>query len=139
MAGLLPRLLRGRDKLNFLYLTPGGEPDATLAAVLAQAPAADLLLVDQFEELFTLCTNPAERQAFAARLLEVVPRMTVVITMRADFWGECAALPALKNLMQAHQELVGPMTPAELRGAIDQQAKHVGLRFEADLSQAIVD
>lgn len=139
MAGLLPRLAHGRSKFELLYLTPGGEPDTFLDTLFGATPSPDLLLVDQFEELFTLCTDPARRRAFVEQLLGAVPRMLVVITMRADFWGECAALPALKELMQARQELVGSMTTAELRTATDRQAQHVGLRFEADLSQTLVD
>ena len=59
--------------------------------------------------------------------------------MRADFWGECAAYPQLRELMQTHQELVGPMNSQELRSAMEQQARAVGLRFEADLSNTILD
>jgi hypothetical protein len=139
MAGLLPRLVRDRTTFKFLYLTAGGEPDTFLDAVLTQTPSADLLLVDQFEELFTMCTDPGRRRAFVDRLLGAASRMMIVITMRADFWGECASYPALKDRMQAHQELVGPMTASELRSAIDKQAGSVGLRFEADLSQVLVD
>ena len=59
--------------------------------------------------------------------------------MRADFWGECASYTALKDEMQAHQELVAPLVTADLRGAIEQQASAVGLRFEADLAEDILD
>jgi len=59
--------------------------------------------------------------------------------MRADFWGECASFPHLRELMQAHQELVGPMNAQELRSSMEQQARVVGLRFEADLSNTILD
>ena len=61
-----------------------------------------------------------------------------MLTLRADFWGDCAPYPALKDLMQAHQELIAPMTTAELRSAMEQQAAAVGLRFEADLSHTIL-
>ena len=59
--------------------------------------------------------------------------------MRADFWGEVANYTALKDEMQAHQELVAPMSPDELHRAIDRQAEKVGLRFEADLGQDILE
>jgi len=62
----------------------------------------------------------------------------VVLTMRADFWGECAPYPTLREAMQAHQELVPPMDAAELRSAIQQQAAKVGLRFEAGLAATIL-
>jgi hypothetical protein len=59
--------------------------------------------------------------------------------MRADFWGECALYQALKERMQARQELIPPMDAAELRRAIEMQGNQVGLRFEADLANTILD
>ena len=59
--------------------------------------------------------------------------------MRADFWGECAPYERLRTLMQAHQELIPPMTATELRRVIEPQAKAVGLRFEADLGATILE
>ena len=47
-------------------------------------------------------------------------RDRVVLTMRADFWGECAPYPALREAMQAHQELIAPMDATELRRAMEQ-------------------
>jgi hypothetical protein len=63
----------------------------------------------------------------------------LVLTMRADFWGECAAYPALKEEMQAHQELIAPLEADNLRLAMEQQADHVGLRFDAGLGEVILD
>jgi hypothetical protein len=63
----------------------------------------------------------------------------VVLTMRADFWGECAPYAELKELMQANQELIAPMNEGELRRAMESQAAKVGLRFEADLSIQVLD
>ena len=45
----------------------------------------------------------------------------------------------LRTLMQAHQELIPPMTATELRRVIELQAKAVGLRFEADLGATILE
>ena len=95
-------------------------------------------MIDQFEELFTLSPEN-ERTAFIAHLLDSITKMKIVVTMRADFWGECAPYRDLTELMQAHQELIGPMNTAELRAAMEQQARKVGLRFEADLSNTILD
>jgi hypothetical protein len=126
------------------YLTPGADPESALAHQLAWALPGDcatLLIVDQFEELFTLCTDLTRRQAFIDRLLGVWrdnARLHLVFTLRADFWGDCAPYAALKDAMQAHQELIAPMSTAELRSAMEQQAAAVGLRFEADLSHRIL-
>jgi hypothetical protein len=63
----------------------------------------------------------------------------VILTMRADFWGDCAPYKALKEKMLAHQELIAPLATSELRAAMEQQAAKVGLRFEADLANTILD
>ena len=85
-----------------------------------------LLLVDQFEELFTLCEDDALRQAAIDNLLYATSvaagRTIVVLTMRADFYGKCAAYPELAATVSSHQELVGPMTEHELRRAIEKPA-----------------
>jgi WD40 repeat protein len=95
--------------------------------------------VDQFEELFTLCTEEIQRQQFIEQLLNLSQQQPVIIIMRADFWGECAPYKALKAQMTARQSLIPPMNAAELRSAMEQQAAKVGLRFEADLSNTILD
>ena len=143
LAGLVPALQADEPQLRMAYLTPGSEPLSQLEAALAEAGTEDgrpdLVVVDQFEELFTLCRDQDERQAFVERLLSLSDRSRIVITMRADFWGECAAFPGLKNEMQAHQELVAPMDAAALRRATERQADHVGLRFEAGLGEEILN
>lgn len=140
MAGLVPRLQAARPDLAVGYLTPTADPLGQLDTALAKLPERDaLLLVDQFEELFTLCVDAGRRKDFIARLLTLPDRMQVIITLRADFWGECASHPALKDAMLAHQELIGPMDSVELRRGMEEQARKVGLRFEAELCNTILD
>jgi WD40 repeat protein/energy-coupling factor transporter ATP-binding protein EcfA2 len=140
LAGLIPALQAKEPGLQLAYLTPGGDPLAQLDASLAQGRDGHaVLVVDQFEELFTLCTNEAARQTFLERLMSLAQARRVVLTMRADFWGECAPYRRLKEAMQTHQELIAPMNAAELRRAMEMQAAKVGLRFEADLSNTILD
>jgi hypothetical protein len=57
----------------------------------------------------------------------------VVLTMRADFYGKCAAHPGLAAALSDHQVLVGPMTEDELRRAIERPARLVGCEFEPGL------
>jgi energy-coupling factor transporter ATP-binding protein EcfA2 len=138
LAGLLPAL--GASIQAVAYLTPGSHPSDQLAASLASVGGRpELLVVDQLEELFTLCLDEGERQDFVHRLLELAGTLRVVLTMRADFWGECAAYRELSDLMKARQELIGPMDGRELRRSMEQQANRVGLRFEADLAARILD
>ncbi|MGB8646669.1 MAG: CHAT domain-containing protein [Anaerolineae bacterium] len=149
MAGLVPALMAEQPGLYCAAMTPGREPLAQLDAVLARAPgevahpsplaSSTMLVVDQFEELFTLCQDWTARRTFLARLLALSRQQPVVLVMRADFWGECALYRGLKEAMQSHQELVAPMDANELRRAIELQAAKVGLRFEADLSNTLID
>lgn len=112
-----------------------------------------LMVVDQFEELFTLCRDEFEREAFTDNLLRAilpsplngssngVPReggggegsLTLVLTIRADFYAHLAQYPELREAVATQQEYIGPMTADELRRAIEEPAKRGGWEFEAGL------
>src|ERR671934_193893 len=62
----------------------------------------------------------------------------VVLALRADFYGRCAAYPELAKLLGANHVLVGPMQPDELRRAIEQPARRVGLHVELELVDALI-
>jgi hypothetical protein len=70
-------------------------------------------VIDQFEEVFTLCLDEQERKQFLDNLLYAasVPdgRSKVVLAMRADFYSRCAAYPTLSALIAPQQFLVSPM------------------------------
>jgi WD40 repeat protein len=106
---------------------------------LSRNPASHLLVVvDQFEELFTLCKDEAERKAFIDNLITATDPKTdgptiVIITMRADFYANCAAYASLREVLSSQQEYIGPMSPAELRRAMEEPAKHGGWEFEEGL------
>ncbi|WP_370413916.1 hypothetical protein [Streptomyces fradiae] len=105
-----------------------------------------LLVVDQAEELFTLCTDPAERQAFTdllARLADpggrdTAPLALVVLALRADFYAHCAELPWLRAAVQNGQLLLGPLSREELLDAIRLPARAAGLRLEPGLVDLLV-
>jgi WD40 repeat protein len=97
-----------------------------------------LLLVDQFEEVFTMCRAESERAAFIENLLTAVDVETagptlVVITLRADFYAHCAQYPKLRSLLETHQVYMGQMEAAELRRAIEGPAHQEGYDFEPGL------
>jgi WD40 repeat protein/energy-coupling factor transporter ATP-binding protein EcfA2 len=137
LAGLVPALLGKESGRQLAYLTPGSDPLDFLEAVLQVNKQPSLLVVDQFEELFTLCTDTAKRRAFLDRQLR--EQMRVVLTLRADFVEECLPYPDLNELMPAPRDWIAPMDTAELRRAMEMQAAQVGLRFAADLSNTILD
>jgi WD40 repeat protein/DNA-binding SARP family transcriptional activator len=100
-----------------------------------------LLVVDQFEEVFTTCRDEGERAAFLAALTEAAwadRSVTVVVVVRADYYGHCAADPTLAGLVAANHVLVGPMDADELRRAIELPARRAGLRLEPGLSAAMI-
>jgi hypothetical protein len=92
-AGLVPELRRrSGDHLQLAIVTPGQHPLQQLPA----PPFPAVLVIDQFEEVFTLCRDESERSAFIEAVLEAAEReVRVVIALRADFYGHCAAYPPL--------------------------------------------
>jgi uncharacterized delta-60 repeat protein len=134
MAGLIPAL-----DAEMAYFTPSDSPMQQLQNALAGADANAVIVADQFEELFTLAARRDDqaRMEFIAQLLELAQTRRVIVTLRADFWGEVAAYKNLKQEMQDHQELIAPMDAEELRAAMERQAEAVGLRFDPSLRETI--
>jgi WD40 repeat protein/energy-coupling factor transporter ATP-binding protein EcfA2 len=101
-----------------------------------------LVVVDQLEEVFTLCDDEAERRQLFSALLYATSapggRTVVTVTMRSDFYGRCAAYPELAQLITAQQMLVGPMDIDGLRQAIEEPARRVGLELEEGLPETIL-
>ena len=96
-----------------------------------------LIVVDQFEETFTLCRDEAKRLAFIQKLLQLAQEpsggTTIVIALRADFYSHCAQYPLLREAVAARQEYIGQMTGEELRRAIEEPARRGGWGFESGL------
>ena len=112
-------------------LAPGPAPSAELPG-----PPNDLLVVDQFEELYTLSTDGARRATFIDALL--AHPGPVVIGVRADFYGRLSTHPELARAAASNQILLGPMSPDELRRAITEPAHRAGLRLEPGLVDVIL-
>ncbi|MGV9855846.1 caspase, EACC1-associated type [Streptomyces sp. NPDC003442] len=99
--------------------------------------ACRLLVVDQFEEVFTRCED-AERRGRFIRLLCGRPagpgdRPTVVLALRADHYGDCLAHPELVDALDHGQFTVAPMDLGALRAAIERPAARAGLVLEDGL------
>ena len=147
-AGLIPRLRTG-DQLGpqpvaLRVLTPGEHPMRTHEQRLMPKVAAGetWLIVDQFEELYTLCHDPAERDQFLHRLLaatDPASKLRVVTAVRADFLGRCAEHSQLTAALQDGTVLVGPMSRDELRQAIVKPAQAAGLIVERGLTTRILN
>jgi len=150
-AGALP------DAAQVLKLADDLRADARALDVFAQGALHDrpedvrlVVVVDQFEEVFTY--RPQEGQArarferdrdqFFSSLLNAAAaaggRVAVVLTMRSDFLSACAKFEQLSAVLSSHQELVGPMTSAELREAIERPAYLVGCEVEPRLAERLL-
>ncbi|WP_405645800.1 hypothetical protein [Streptomyces sp. NBC_00019] len=147
-AGLIPRL---REKIADLgrpavlrILTPGPRPATTYGHLLAPAEGdpESWVVVDQFEEVFTLCRDREERDRFIDLLLAArAPdsRVKVVIAVRADFYARCAEHRELADSLCRASLLVGPMTADELREAVVKPAQAAGLLVERELTARLVE
>ncbi|MEU5259233.1 hypothetical protein [Amycolatopsis sp. NPDC021455] len=100
-----------------------------------------VILVDQFEEVFTLCRDEDERRAFVDCLLTAAGEDSparVVLGVRADFYARCAQYPALVTALRDRQVLVGPMDADDLRAVVREPAVRAGLTVENALVEAVV-
>jgi DNA-binding SARP family transcriptional activator/WD40 repeat protein len=145
-AGLLPALasgvLPGSEQWRQYIASPGRTPRKELAELTETPPAAGaVLVIDQFEELFTTCDDEDERRGFVSDLLSLcdsdAPPNRVLLSVRADFLGRCAAYPDLAARLGEGTVLVGPMTEQEVRRAVEGPARYAGLSAEADLLDAV--
>jgi len=131
---------------TFIF-TPTTNPQRVLEMNLNPARTKNaervLIVVDQFEEVFTLCHDEMERIAFIDKLLSSAQdqskKITVVIALRADFYAHCAQYPLLRQAIAAEQEYIGQMTAEEMRCAIEEPAKRGGWEFEPGLVDALLN
>ena len=121
-------------------------PDSDLLrAVLRILPddgSRMLLVIDQFEELFTLVDDD-QRDAFLRGLIALATdpggRSRVLVTLRADFYDRPLMHPAFGRLMTGHVVNVMPLAADELEAAALGPALGVGVTFERGLLAALID
>jgi WD40 repeat protein len=154
-----PPMVPGADPLRSLarILRPTGagadwiaeqvalfKQDSThLARLIADSGAnTAVLMIDQFEEIFTLTEEEAARRAFIDNVLHLIDlasaEHTVIMTMRSDFEPFVARVPELQMRFAEGRVPVTPLSAAELRDAIEKPAALVGLKFEAGVVEALL-
>lgn len=107
----------------------------------AEAPRL-LLAIDQFEELFTQCHDHNERRIFVENLLTAANKqgaVTIMISLRADFYDRNAQFEGLRELVSQQQEFIGPMKQEELVRVIAEPAKRGGWQFVEGLVEQILE
>ncbi|WP_172803273.1 WD40 repeat domain-containing protein [Alloactinosynnema sp. L-07] len=160
-AGLVPALQQGRfpgsRTWRHLVMTPTAHPVRELTRQVAtmfdteQADVEDRLrqapdrlwptdetvvvVVDQFEELFTHCADEAERALFVSALRSPA---VVVLALRADFYGHCTAYPEFVSALRRGHLPLGAMSAAELRAVIEKPAAAVGMTVENGLAELML-
>ena len=172
-AGLIPDLresgyviavftptARPLEELAFVLRTMGG-PDASIGSsdqILRQLRQNDqmlheytlklgaervFLVIDQFEEFFTLAEDRVACECFLSNLFYAVEHsaspVSIVLTMRSDFMGKCASWPDLNSFVSEHLVQVEPMNRQELRQAIEEPARLAGLFFQTGLVTRILE
>ncbi|MET0426598.1 MAG: caspase family protein, partial [Actinoplanes sp.] len=170
-AGVVPAIRRGElgalaaTGSRQVFLTPGDDPLASLAAALTPIAGVDelraaperardlivaageqvLIVVDQFEELFAPVVSDADRRAFIAALHiastrrgDQPPVAAVLLSVRSDFDGHCARFPELAAALEERTVVVGPMTTGDLRSAITQPAERTGYALQGGLVEILL-
>lgn len=169
-AGLIPQLRRGaeedEEELRIHTMVPTRFPLEALATALgsrqAQTDAESfalsteqavhlarvetgptLLVVDQFEELFSLCTREDRQQAFARVLLDLASdeqaRTTVVVAVRSESEDRLVALPVLHDLLRTGVLRLSALSPVNLRYAIERPANALNVGFEDGVVARLVE
>ena len=165
-------LLGSRNWRYYAPIIPGADPQANLARVIEPEKAAEdgwiqrvarqnqfdpaflanridnaddqpaVIVIDQFEEIFTFCHDDEKRRAFINTLLELIQmpsqRHTVIITMRTDLESNVVQWPTLLSFYEQSQVRIMAMKASELREAIEKPAALVGLKFEENLVDKLI-
>ncbi len=117
--------------------------------ILEKQPATNrlLLVIDQFEELYTLCSNHEHHRMFLDELFNAIDLaanrrpspLVLLLTLRADFMGQALNHRPFADALQDGSLILGPMNRAELQAAIEKPAKMQGAAIETGLVARILD
>ncbi|MFJ2608742.1 helix-turn-helix domain-containing protein [Streptomyces sp. NPDC087425] len=147
-AGLIPRLedlVRELDcGARLRLITPGARPATTHGALLAPPRTGPerIVVVDQFDEIFTKCRDRADRWLFVDQLLaarEPGSRLRVILAAGSRFADRCAEHPGLAEALRSSTLRIEPPTRTELREVIVGPATAAGLRIERELTARLIE
>ncbi|MGV9612391.1 NACHT and WD repeat domain-containing protein [Nocardia xishanensis] len=126
---------------NFASTDAVDAPGDDRAAATWPTDGSRLLIIDQFEELFTVCADEQERDEFLVSLdrhATQTDHVAVVLALRADFYARCLDYPVLQESLEKRSYLLGPMRVDELTEAITGPAERAGLKLEPGLDELVV-
>ena len=101
-----------------------------------------LLVIDQFEELFTLSQNDETVGQFLTLLTDAVEApdspIRIAVTLRADFYDRPLLYEAFGNLIRQHTEAITPLATDALMAAIQEPAALTGVQIAPEAVAAMV-
>ena len=113
-----------------------------LTQVLPDDSSEAFLLIDQFEEVFTLNTDDRQANRFIHSLFHALTdpssRLRLVVTIRADFYDRPLLTPRIADLVRERTEVVVPLSVSELERVIVEPARRVGVEFDSALVASII-
>jgi WD40 repeat protein len=137
LAGLVPRLQEGR---TVLVMRPGATPATAFAQkTTGTLGGRHLLVVDQFEEVYTQATDPEASQFLESLCAWVdVPEHILIVTVRSDYYKQVQDSPIIFPMFQANRRDVLPLGREGMREAIVQPAESVGVFVEPALVEMLL-
>ncbi|NEP80070.1 MAG: hypothetical protein F6K39_19035 [Okeania sp. SIO3B3] len=116
-----------------------------LVSIIENIPGEQqiLIIVDQFEEVFTLCSKKLEQRKFIELLTQVADtsfsRLKVVVTLRADFVEDCLNHKPLAALIQNQSVWIPDLEKDDLKDVIVEPAKKLNYSFDEGLPESIIE
>jgi DNA-binding SARP family transcriptional activator/WD40 repeat protein len=124
-----------RDSRSVVAVIPGAHPLDVLPAL---SERASILVVDQCEEVFSLCQDSAERRVFLDRVVEHARTAPVVVALRADRMGDVSGHPGFARLVERGLYVLAAMPAEDLAAAIEGPARQAGLIVEPGLVDLLI-
>jgi DNA-binding SARP family transcriptional activator/WD40 repeat protein len=134
-AGVAAALSRAGTRVR--VFTPGEAPLRVLDA-LPRRSVRDAWVVDQCEEVFSLCSVAEQRSEFLDRLVAHAEQAPLVIALRADRLAELSPYPSFTRLVERGLHLLGAMDEAALREVVEAPARQAGVILEPGLVDLLV-
>lgn len=141
-SALLSVAVGGHSNLQYRLLEDDSGLLNTVESILPSANAELVLVIDQFEEVFTQVPQEEVRTAFLNSIMVAAQaphsRLRVIITMRADFYDRPLLYPGFGEMIRRYSEVVLPLSNEEMEAAITGPADRAGLDVETGLISAII-